>query len=176
MLDGLIIILLLTPLGLPMVPLGLPMVPLVPTLRPMVTMVPLATEKRSGFSGYQWYHWLLMVPLVKFPMVPLGESRTHVISFIGNTIGTNGYANGTIGPPNGTNGKPMVPLATNGTIGKISNGTIGRTLNARYFVNYAHKVMTSNTFPVPFFRNKLTQKLIFREIVHYCAPNLVRNI
>ena len=53
---------------------------------------------------------------------------------IGNTIGTNGNANGTIGPPNGTigtNGKPMVPLATNGTIGKISNCTIGRTPNAR---------------------------------------------
>ena len=26
---------------------------------------------------------------------------------------------------------PMVPLATNGTIGKISNGTIGRIPNAR---------------------------------------------
>ena len=36
--------------------LGLPMVPLVPTFLPMVTlapMVPLADEKRSGFSGYQ---------------------------------------------------------------------------------------------------------------------------
>ena len=65
-----------------MVPLGLPMVPLVPTFPPTVTlapMVPLAAEKRSGFSGYQWYHWLPMVPLVKFPMVPLGESRTHAI-------------------------------------------------------------------------------------------------
>ena len=64
MLDGLIIILLLTPLGLPMVPLGLPMVPLVSTFRPMVRLapvVPLATEKGSGFSGYQWYHWLPMV-------------------------------------------------------------------------------------------------------------------
>ena len=43
-----IIILLLTPLGLPMVPL-------VPTFRPVVTLapkVPLATEKRSGFYGY----------------------------------------------------------------------------------------------------------------------------
>ena len=51
MLDRLIIILLLTPLGLPVVPLGLPMVPLVPTFRPMVTfapMVPLATENRLG--------------------------------------------------------------------------------------------------------------------------------
>ena len=65
-----------------MVPLGLPMVPLVPTFLPMVTlapMVPLAAEKRSGFSCYQWYHWLPMVPLVKFPMVPLGEFRTHAL-------------------------------------------------------------------------------------------------
>ena len=47
---------------------------------------------------------------------------------IGNTIGN---ANGTIGPPNGsigTNGKPMVPF------GKISNGTIGRTPNARIII------------------------------------------
>ena len=77
MLDILIFILLLTPLALPMVTLGLPMVPSVPTLTPMVPLAPLAAEKRSGFSGYQWYHWLPMVPLVKFPMVPLGESRTH---------------------------------------------------------------------------------------------------
>ena len=65
-----------------MVPLELPMVPLVPTFLPMVIlapMVPLAAEKRSGFSCYQWYHWLPMVPLVKFPMVPLGEFRTHAI-------------------------------------------------------------------------------------------------
>ena len=58
------------------------MVPLVPTFLPMVTlapMVPLAAEKRSGFSCYQWYHWLPMVPLVKFPMVPLGEFRTHAL-------------------------------------------------------------------------------------------------
>ena len=51
---------------------------------------------------------------------------------IGNTIGTNGNANGTIGSPNGTIGKPMVPMATNGTIGKITNGTIGRTPNRAY--------------------------------------------
>ena len=66
MLDGLIIILLLTPLGLPMAPLGLPMVPLVPTFPPMVTlapMVPLAAENlqgslpTNGTVGYQWYHW-----------------------------------------------------------------------------------------------------------------------
>ena len=56
------------------------MVPLVPTFPPMVAlalMVPLAAEKRSGFSSYQWYHWLPMVPLVKFPIVSLEESRKH---------------------------------------------------------------------------------------------------
>ena len=45
------------------------MAPLVPTFLPMVTLapkVPLAAEKRSGFSGYQWHHWLPMVPLVNF--------------------------------------------------------------------------------------------------------------
>ena len=50
------------------------MVPLLPTFQPMVslaTMVPLAAEKRSGFSGYQWY---------QLPMVPLEESRTHALS------------------------------------------------------------------------------------------------
>ena len=49
---------------------------------------------------------------------------------------TNGNANGTIGPPNGTigtNGKPMVPLAINGNIGKISNGTIGRKLKCTLY-------------------------------------------
>ena len=25
----------------------------------------------------QWYHWLPVVPLVKLPMVPLGEPRTE---------------------------------------------------------------------------------------------------
>ena len=43
------------------------------------------------------------------------------------------HVNGTIGSPNvtiGTVGKPMIPLATNGTISKISNGTIGRTPNS----------------------------------------------
>ena len=51
---------------------------------------------------------------------------------IGFTIGANGNANGIIGSPNGTIdtiGKPMVPLATNDTIGKITNDTIGRTPN-----------------------------------------------
>ena len=48
------------------------------------------------------------------------------------TIGTNGNANGTIGSPNGaigTIGEPMVPFASNCTIGKITNGTIGKTPN-----------------------------------------------
>ena len=57
---------------------------------------------------------------------------------IGTTNGTNVFTNGIIGT-NGTIGcretfmvlwLPMVPLATNGTIGKISNGTIGRIPNA----------------------------------------------
>ena len=61
-----------------------------------------------------------------------------------NTIGTNGNANGTIGSTNGTIGtigKPMVLLATNGTIGKITNGTIGRTPN-RANVSYSSHVIT----------------------------------
>ena len=78
MLDGLIIILLLTPLGLPMVPLGLPMVPLVQTF---------STNGNNGTIGYR---------------------ETFSVLWL-----------------------PMVPLATNGTIGKISNGTIGRIPNAR---------------------------------------------
>ena len=59
------------------------------------------------------------------PMVPLVK-----------IIGTNGNANGTTSSPNGTIGtigktmvpllKQMVPLATNGIIGKITNGTIGK--------------------------------------------------
>ena len=53
---------------LPMVPLVLPLVPMVmpmvPLALPMVQLVPLVS---------QWYHWLPMVPLVKLPMVPLGE-------------------------------------------------------------------------------------------------------
>ena len=64
----------------------------------------------------------------------------------GLTNGTIGTTNGTIGTNVSTNGNngtigyretfrvlwlPMVPLATNGTIGKISNGTIGRIPNAR---------------------------------------------
>ena len=57
---------------------------------------------------------LPMVPLA-IPLVPMDD-------------------NGTIGSPletNGTIGTPMVPLVTNGTIGKITNVTIGKTLNAR---------------------------------------------
>ena len=52
-----------------------------------------------------------------------------VLGTIGNTIGTNGNANGTIGSSNGTIGKPMTPLSTISIIGKITNGTIGRTPN-----------------------------------------------
>ena len=56
------------------------------------------------------------------PMVPMVNEYQST----SGTIGTNGNANGTIGS---TIGKPMVPLATNGAIGKITNGTIGRTPN-----------------------------------------------
>ena len=66
---------------------------------------------RSWF--YQWY-----------------QGYTNIVQ--GSTIGTNGNANGTIGSPNGiicTLDKPMVPLATDGTIGKFTNGTIERTPN-----------------------------------------------
>ena len=35
-----------------------------------------------------------------------------------------------------TNGKLMVPLAPNGTIGKISNGTIGRNPNTHILVGF----------------------------------------
>ena len=66
---------------------------------------------------YQWYQW--------YTNIVQGSTN----GTIGFTIGTNGNANGTIGSPNGTIGKPMAPLATNGTIGKITNGAIGRTPN-----------------------------------------------
>ena len=72
------------------------------------------------FGVSQWYLWYTN-------MVKGFTNGTN-----GNTICTNGNANGTIGSPNGTigaNGKPMVPLATNGTVGKITNGTIRRTPN-----------------------------------------------
>ena len=60
--------------GIPMSFKVLPMVPLVTPLVPMVMpMVPLTLQMVPLVS--QWYHWLPMVPLVKFPMVPLGEPR-----------------------------------------------------------------------------------------------------
>ena len=69
---------------------------------------------------YQWYQWYTNIV------------QGYANGPIGNTIGTNGNANGTICSPNGTVGiigKPVEPLAINGTIGKITDGTIGRTLN-----------------------------------------------
>ena len=69
---------------------------------------------------YQWYQWYTNIV------------QGYTNGTIGKTIGTNGNANGTICSPNGTVGtigKPMVPLATNCTIGKITTGTIGRTPN-----------------------------------------------
>ena len=59
--------------GIPILFKVLPMVPLVIPLVPMVMpMVPLALPMVPLVS--QWYHWL---PLVKLPMVPLGEPRTE---------------------------------------------------------------------------------------------------
>ena len=71
------------------------------------------------YQGYQWYTSTV-------------QGSTN--GTIGNTIGTNDNANGTIGNPNGTIGKPMAQLATNGTIGKITNGTIRRTPNGATMV------------------------------------------
>ena len=58
----------MVPLVIPLVPMVMPMVPL--TLQ-MVPLVPLVSQR---------YHWLPMAPLVKLPMVPLGEPRTEPIS------------------------------------------------------------------------------------------------
>ena len=68
---------------------------------------------------YQWYQWYTNIV------------QGYTNGTIGNTIDTNGNANGTIcsNVTVGTIGKPMVPLATNGTIGNITNGIIGRTPN-----------------------------------------------
>ena len=86
-------------------------------------------------DDYQWYHW----------EIPNSHSADTIgltngtIGTTDGTIGTNVYTNGNIGT-NGTIGcqetfrvlwLPMVPLATNGTIGKISNDAIGRIPNAR---------------------------------------------
>ena len=67
-----------------------------------------------------------------------------------------GNANGTIDSPNGTigaNGKPMV----NETIGKITNGTFGRTPNGElYYVS--HKGETIN------YHDKWTFQSITQEV------------
>ena len=56
----------------PMVPLVIPLVTMVmsmvPFALPVILLAPLVS---------QWCHWLPMVPLVKLPMVPLGEPRTE---------------------------------------------------------------------------------------------------
>ena len=84
------------------------------------------------------------------PKGPFCQIRAIItVDTIGLTNGTIGTTNGTIGTNVSTNGNiitndiigyretfrvlwlPMVPLASNGTIGKISNGTIGRIPNAR---------------------------------------------
>ena len=78
---------------------------------------------------YQWYQW--------YTIIVQGSTN----GTIGNTIGANGNANGTVGSPNGTigiaigtNGKPMVPLATNGTIGRTPNRALDLTRQFRLFL------------------------------------------
>ena len=56
----------LAPMVMPMVPLALQTVPMVPLVN-------------------QWYHWIPMVPLVKLPMVPLGEPQTKPLLLRFNT-------------------------------------------------------------------------------------------
>ena len=73
-----------------------------------------------------------------------------------------GNANGTIDSPNstiGANGKPMVPLVSHWLpmVGKITNGTVGRTLNGElYYVS--HKVETIN------YHDKWTFQSIIQEV------------
>ena len=122
----------------------------------MVPLVPINVSTNGTIGCRETFRvfWLPMVPLGEFrthavfaklalvilltlrvfKVLPMVQWYTNIVQgstngTIGFTIGTNGNANGTIGSPNGTIGKPMVPLATKGTIGKITNGTIGRTLN-----------------------------------------------
>ena len=92
-----------------------------------------------------------MVPLATIGKIFNGTiGRIPKARTIGLTNGTIGTTNGTISTNVSTNGNidtngtigcremfrvlwlPMVPLATNGTIGKFSNGTIGRIPNARH--------------------------------------------
>ena len=55
-----------------MVPLVIPLVPMVMQMVSLaLPMVPLVSP---------WYHWLPMAPLVKLPMVPLGEPQTEPVS------------------------------------------------------------------------------------------------
>ena len=77
----------------------------------MALLVDQYCVRSKFYQGYQWYTNII-------------QGSTN--SIIGNT---NCNANVSIGSPNGTIGKSMVPLATNVTIGKIFNGTIGRAQN-----------------------------------------------
>ena len=89
-----------------MVPLVIPLVPLVKTVGSQYCRQ--STVRVFGVS--QWYQWYTNIV----------QSLTN--GTIGNTICTNDNASGTIGSPNGTIGtigKPMIPLVTNGTIGKV---------------------------------------------------------
>ena len=82
---------------------------------PLVTLVDLTLVANACVRSLPKDHWYTNIV----------QGFTN--GTIGNTICTNGNANGTIGSPNGTIGKLKLPLATNGTIGKII--TIGRTPN-----------------------------------------------
>ena len=87
-----------------------------------------------------------------------------------------GNANGTIDSPNGTigaNGKPMVPLVSHwlpmGTIGKITNGTVGRTPNGElYYVS--NKGETIN------YHHKWTFQSIIQEEVKIQIPTVFSNL
>ena len=102
----------------------------------MLPMVPLATNGTIGKSSYG----------------TIGRIQNARSIALKRRIGTNVSTNGNIGT-NATIGSretfrvlwlPMVPLATNGSIGKISNGTIGRLPNAR-IVKIEEKLLEQNT-------------------------------
>ena len=83
----------MVPLVIPFVPMVMPMVPLA------LPMVPLVSQ------------WLPMVPLVKLPMVPLGEPRTEPVWAKLSTLAcVHGSTNGTNGRPISFKVLPMVPL------------------------------------------------------------------
>ena len=105
-LDVLIIILLLTPLGLPVVPLGLPLVTTFPP------MVPLAAEKRSG--SLVTIGTIGRIPnacIGNFTNGTIGRQMYHWLTngTIGITIEATGIINGTIGRTLNDIVIPLVP-------------------------------------------------------------------